>query len=256
MNHQGKHFPAWRMQESGSCTARRLPLEDSLLSSYSRKEECSSGMCMSASTGIYWGITCITSEDWTNLIFVCRRDWVLSCSSIWESIQTIYSHCSRPAVPGLLSLCCWVLLAIASAPHFSKSRELKLHIPKRSVIHNSSSPSLPVRGRASYQISSHQHVKGKHWLSCLESSKPPHSTSPGVPQCQSCSCGFAWEGGEGVVLSLMICSAAPAVMEKSTTAAIPSTLQLPSHPSYPSRQILCPDPRNRTRENSLWKWPQ
>lgn len=62
-NHQGKHFPARRMQESGSCTARRLPLEDSLRSSYGRKEECSSGMCMSAFTGIYWGITCSASED-------------------------------------------------------------------------------------------------------------------------------------------------------------------------------------------------
>lgn len=51
------------MQESGSCTVRRLPLEDSLLSSHGRKEECSSAMCMSASTGIYWGITCITSKD-------------------------------------------------------------------------------------------------------------------------------------------------------------------------------------------------
>lgn len=60
MSHQGKHFPARRMQESGSCTARRLPLEDSL---QSRKEECSSGMCMSASTGIYWGRTCSASED-------------------------------------------------------------------------------------------------------------------------------------------------------------------------------------------------
>lgn len=109
MNHQGKHFPAWRMQESGSCTARRLLLEDSLLSSYGRKEECSRGTCMSASTGIYWGITCITSEGWTNLIFICRGDRVLRCSNIWESIQTIYSHCTRPAVPGLLSLCCWVL---------------------------------------------------------------------------------------------------------------------------------------------------
>lgn len=74
-----------------------------------RKEECSRGTCMSASTGIYWGITCITSEGWTNLIFICRGDRVLRCSNIWESIQTIYSHCTRPAVPGLLSLCCWVL---------------------------------------------------------------------------------------------------------------------------------------------------
>lgn len=141
MIHQGKHFPAWRMQESGSCTARRLPLEDSLLSSYGRKEECSRGTCMSASTEIYWGITCITSEDWTNLIFICRGDWVLHCSNIWESIQTIYSHCTRPAVPGLLSLLLGTVGAIASAPHFSKSsdREVKLHIPKRSVIHNSSS---------------------------------------------------------------------------------------------------------------------
>lgn len=38
MNHQGKHFPARRMQEAGSGTARRLPLEDSLLSSHGRKE--------------------------------------------------------------------------------------------------------------------------------------------------------------------------------------------------------------------------
>lgn len=62
MNHQGKHFPARRMQEAGSGTARRLPLEDSLPSSHGRKES-SSAMCMSASTGIYWGITCIASED-------------------------------------------------------------------------------------------------------------------------------------------------------------------------------------------------
>lgn len=46
MNHQGKHFPARRMQESGSCTARRLPLEESLWSSSGRKGECSmSGAC-------------------------------------------------------------------------------------------------------------------------------------------------------------------------------------------------------------------
>lgn len=60
MKHQGKHFPARRMQEAGSGTARRLPLEDSLLS---RKEESSSALCMSASPGIYWGITCTASED-------------------------------------------------------------------------------------------------------------------------------------------------------------------------------------------------
>lgn len=141
MSHQGKHFPARRMQESGSCTARRLPLEDSLLSSHGRKEECSSAMCMSASTRIYWGITCITSKDWTNLIFVCRGDRVLCCSSsIWESIQTVYCHCSRPAVPGLLSL----LLGTAG-DCFSKSsdREAKLHIPKWSVTYNSSSSFPP-----------------------------------------------------------------------------------------------------------------
>lgn len=151
MNHQGKHFPARRMQESGSCTARRLPLEDSLQSSSGRKGECSSGMCMSASTGIYWGTSCLTSEGWTNLIFVCRGDWVLRFSGIWESIQTIYCHCTRPAVPGLLPLCCGVLLVIASAHHFWKSsdREAKLHIPKGSVIHNSSSHFSP-RDRQSF----------------------------------------------------------------------------------------------------------
>lgn len=148
MNHQGKHFPAWRMQESGSCTARRLPLEDSLLSSYGRKEECSRGTCMSASTGIYWGITCITSEGWTNLIFICRGDRVLRCSNIWEKhsnhLFPLHQTCrSRTPVPLLLG----TVGAIASAPHFSKSsdREVKLHILKRSANHNSSSrfpPSL------------------------------------------------------------------------------------------------------------------
>lgn len=51
---------------------------------------------------------------WTNLIFVCRGDWVLG----WESFQTIYSHCSRAAVPGLLSLSagyCWRLLQLLTS---------------------------------------------------------------------------------------------------------------------------------------------
>lgn len=53
------------------------------------------------------------------------------------------SCCSRTPVT-----LCWVLLEIAPAPHFSKSsaREAKLHIPKRSVIPNSSS--LPSLGEA------------------------------------------------------------------------------------------------------------
>lgn len=197
MNHQGKHFPARRMQESGSCTARRLPLEESLWSSSGRKGECSRGMCMSASTGIYWGRTCIASKDWTSAIFVCRGDWGLRCCSVWESIQTIYSHCTRPAVPGLLSLCCEVLLVIASAPHFSKSSTGKwCCISLNDLLSTTASlTSLPVRGRVSYQISSYQHVKGKHWLSCLGSSKLLHSTSPGVMHCQSCSCGLPGEEG-------------------------------------------------------------
>lgn len=84
---EGKHFQTWRMQESGSCTARRFPMEDSLLNSYSRKEECISGICTPSSIGISWGITCITAEDWTNLIFICRGCRVLHCSNICECIQ-------------------------------------------------------------------------------------------------------------------------------------------------------------------------
>lgn len=52
-------------------------------------------------------------------------------------------------------------------------------------------------------------------------------------------CGFAWEGGEGAVLSLMLCSVALAVLERSTTAAIPSTLQHPScHPIHQDRLFV------------------
>lgn len=88
MNCQGKHFQAWRMQESGSCTARLFPLEDSLTNSYSRQEEGISGICMSLSTGIYRGVTCGTAEDWTSLGFVCQGCWVLHCSNIRKCNQT------------------------------------------------------------------------------------------------------------------------------------------------------------------------
>lgn len=54
--------------------------------------------------------------------------------------------CSRTPVTLLLG----TVRATASAPHFSKSsdREVKLHIPKRSVIHNSSSRFPPCEGQS------------------------------------------------------------------------------------------------------------
>lgn len=248
MNHQGKAFSSlknarvWQLHCKEASSGRQ-PAEQP------RQEGGEQQWHVHVSTsGIYWGITCAASEDWTQLIFVCRGDRVLHCSSTWESIQSIYSHCTRPAVPGLLALCCWVLPAIISAPHFSKSSngDEKLPIPKGSVIHNSSSASLPVRGRASYQISSHQREKGKHWLSCLESC----SASPAAVAL------LGRRGGEGALLALMLCSAELAVLERSTTAASSCTLQHPScRPIHP-RQAFCPAPRNCTRENSFWKWPQ
>lgn len=245
MKHQGKHFPARRMQEAGSGTARRLPLEDSLLS---RKEESSSALCMSASPGIYWGITCTASEDWTNLIFVCRGDWVLGCSSTWESFHTIYSHCSRAAVPGLLSL----LLGAAPAPHFSK-REAKLHIPKGSVIHNSSSlPSL--------------------WEAELPSRSAAVSTgkaSTDYPAGELWAAALLWPWSHAVpAMQLGRAGSSPAfdALQGSTTAAIPSSLQLPScHPIHQIHQDrlsvliqgIAPEKihfGNGHNKNLLWFW--
>lgn len=79
MNHQGKHFQGWRMQGAGSCTAR-LAVEDS--AERDSGKERGSGTRTASATGIYWGITCIITEGWNNLIFVCRGCRVLRCSNI------------------------------------------------------------------------------------------------------------------------------------------------------------------------------
>lgn len=75
-----KNARAWQLHCKEVSSGRQL------LNSYSRKEECINGICMSSSTGIYWGIICITTEDWTNLIFVCRWCAGLHCSNICECI--------------------------------------------------------------------------------------------------------------------------------------------------------------------------
>lgn len=79
MNHQGKHSQGWRMQGAGSCTAR-LVVEDS--AERDSGKERGSGTRTASATGIYWGITCIITEGWNNLIFVCRGCRVLRCSNI------------------------------------------------------------------------------------------------------------------------------------------------------------------------------
>lgn len=143
--------------------------------------------------------------------------------------------CSRTPVTLLLGA-----VRIASAPHFSKSRERKarLHILKRSVIHNSSSH-FPPRERQSFLADKQPSacarqaliiLPGKLWAAALH-----WPCSHAVPVLQL----WVSLGGRG--------GSSPAF----------DALSHPSYPSYnPARQTFCPAPRNCTRQNSLWKWLQ
>lgn len=115
INHQGKHFQAWRMQAAGSCTARRFPLEDSLLNSYSRKE-CISGICMLAAAGIYYNL----HYNWRlNQSHFCLRRMPRTPLQqyMWMCSKPFILNCVRPPGPLSLYRCVltgWVLVAHCS----------------------------------------------------------------------------------------------------------------------------------------------
>lgn len=235
MNHQGKHFQAWRMQKSGSCAARRIPMEDSLLYSYGRKEESISGICMSSTIGIYWGITCITTADWTDLIFVCRGCRGLHCSNIRECIQnhlfwTAPDCFSR--TPVITPPCTRRVIVLVA--HFSKrQRQESKAVSQNDLQATSSSCIFPPHERQSFLADRQPSACERQVLrsSCLVSPKllrfsSNRATRSPVTQMRV----RLGRKGEEAALPLMLCGAAHTVLweaqaqPSSPSSNIPATV--------------------------------
>lgn len=107
-----KNARVWQLHCKEASSGRQ-PAEQ-----HGREEECSRGMCMSAPTGIYWGITCITQVKTEPISF-------LSAEGTECSTAAAYGKAFKPFIaiaPDLLvrtpvtaaGYCQWLLLLLTS----------------------------------------------------------------------------------------------------------------------------------------------
>lgn len=226
MNHQGKYFQVWRMQESGSCTAR-FPMEDSLLNSSSSKEESISGVCVPSSIGIYWGISCITIGEWANRFSLQRVPSTPQQQHMWMHSLPFTQRCARPPFPGLLSAILpytqwlfWLLASVGGRQESKAASQNDLHSHKQ-LFHFPSpwqkgKDFLPERQQAAWQ-------RQPLWLSCLASCCSSLAVVMLLPLVQIWVC--LGRKGKGAVLPSMLCGTAHTELCTKLSC---------SHPPHPS----------------------
>lgn len=225
MNHQGKYFQVWRMQEAGSCTAR-FPMEDSLLNSHSSKEESSSGVCVPSSTGIYWGISCITIGEWANLFSLQRVLSTPQQQHMWMHSLPFTQCCARPPFPGLLSATLpytqwlfWLLASVGGRQESKAASQNDLHSHKQ-LFHF---PSLWNKGKGCVFLPARQQAAWQRQPLRLSRLASCCSSLAGVmllPLVQVWVC--LGRKGKGAVLPSMLCGTAHTVHEAQLQPPSPS----------------------------------
>lgn len=166
MNHQGKHFQAWRMQKSGSCTARRFPLEDSFWTVTAGRRNASTAFACHHQQG-FTGAQSALQLKIEPISFSSAESAQDSTAATYvNAFKPIYSelhiHTCSSRTPVILPLCTPRVIILVA--HFSKRQEQKIRIHPKMICKPQAALlfPLPEKDRASYQIGSCQHLKGKH----------------------------------------------------------------------------------------------
>lgn len=182
------------------------------------------GICMSPSIGIYWGISCITTQEWSSLVPLCGGCTAAAmCVNAFTTIQPELQQGFLPRTPVSYTA---VDSVTALAVRFNKRQAVRLY-PRMICTATSSSSTSPACEGQSFLPDKHtQYLRGEH---CDYAAWRAPKLLLFTSDRKSCRCGLAL-GGRGREQPSLWCSMAQHTpcCAQSTTAGALSILQHPS----------------------------